>query len=402
MPVRLKRVVPYVIGLAVVAAIVYAFLPGPVPADVAVVSRGELRVLVEEDGKTRIRERYVVSAPVSGQLLRIVLKAGDSVFAGKTVLAVLQPSDPSLLDARALAEAEARVRATEAAQKQARAKLETAKTQYELAQREHDRAKELLRKHGIPQQEYDAIAHRERMALHDWKAAQFALQVADFELEQARAALLHSQPRSDPDKPYNGGRFEIRAPVSGKVLRVFQESAAVVTPGHKLLELGDPLDLEIEIDVLSRDAVAIRPGNKVYLEHWGGDKPLEARVRLVEPAAFLKISALGVEEQRVWVIADFVDPPEKRLTLGDAFRVEARIITWEGTDVLKVPAGALFRKGEKWAVFALTNGRAHLRLVTVGKSNGLETEIIDGLSEGDQVVVHPSDRIHEGVRVVAR
>jgi HlyD family secretion protein len=366
-----------------------------------VAKKGPLRVVVEEDGKTRIRERYVLSAPVAGHLQRIELKAGNSVHAGKTVVAMIEPSDPALLDDRAKAEAEAKVRSALSNEKQAQSKVDLAHAQYELAKINHDRAQELKTSNSISKQEYDDAVHRARMALHEWKAAQAAQQVAAAEREWAEAALLHSK-RPSTGKPYNGGKFEIRAPVTGKVLRVFQESAAVVTPGTKLLEIGDPGDLEIEIDVLSRDAVNIRSGNTIFLEHWGGAAPLLGRVRHVEPAAFLKISALGVEEQRVWVIADFVDPPEQRGTLGDAYRVEARIVTWEGADILQVPAGALFRKKEQWSVFVVAEGKAQLRAVEVGRSNGLETEIRQGLSAGDQVVVHPSDRIQDGVLVQPR
>jgi HlyD family secretion protein len=185
----------------------------------------------------------------------------------------------------------------------------------------------------------------------------------------------------------------------GRVLRVLQQSSIVVTPGQQLLEVGDPADLEVEVDLLSSDAVKVAPGAKVFLEHWGGDEPLRGRVRLVEPAGFLKRSALGVEEQRVNVIIDLVDPPQKHATLGDAFRVEARIVVWEADGVLKVPAGALFRQGEDWAVFAVEDGRARLRRLQTGRSNGLETEIREGLAEGEKVILHPGDRIRSGTRV---
>ncbi|MCI0640549.1 MAG: efflux RND transporter periplasmic adaptor subunit [Gemmataceae bacterium] len=397
----LKKLIPYAIGVALLGAIVWSFLPRPFPVDVAVAKKGSLRVVVEEDGKTRIRERYLLSAPVAGHLQRIELKAGNGVHAGKTVVAWIEPADPALLDDRAKAEAEAKVRSAQSNEKMAQAKLDLAKVHFELAKTNHDRARELKEANSISKQEYDDAEHKERMSFHEWKAAQSTLQVAISDLQWAQAALVHTQSRV-PGKPYNGGKFEMRAPVTGKVLRVFQESAAVVTPGAKLLEIGDPLDLEIEIDVLSRDAVSIRSGNTVFFEHWGGEAPLLGRVRHVEPAAFLKISALGVEEQRVWVIADFVDPPEKRGALGDAFRVEARIVTWEGADILQVPAGALFRKKEQWSVFVVADGRAQLRAVEVGRSNGLDTEIRSGLSAGDQIVVHPGDRIQDGVQVQPR
>jgi HlyD family secretion protein len=392
---------PGALGLILIIGIVYAFLPRPVPVDLALAARGPLRVTVEEDGKTRIKERYVIASPVTGQQLRIELHPGDKVEAGKTVLAVLEPSDPSLLDARALAEAKARVRAAEAAKEQAQAKLEAARAKHELTKHELGRAQKLRAGQSISAQEFDTVEHAEQTAHKELRASQFFVKVATFELDLAQAALIRTRPPA-AGKEADNSRIEIHAPASGKILRVFQESAAVVTPGTKILEIGDPADLEAEIDVLSQDAVKIKPGNKVLFEHWGGGQPLLGQVRYVEPAAFLKISALGVEEQRVYVIADFVDPPEKRQALGDAFRVEARIIIWEGTDVLKIPAGALFRQGENWAVFAVVDGRATLRLVRAGHTNGLETQILEGLRENDWVIVHPSDRVQDGIRVVTR
>jgi HlyD family secretion protein len=396
----IRRLLLGVFGLAVVGAIVYSFRPQPVGVDLARVARGALRVTVDEDGRTRIKERYVVSAPLAGQLLRIGLDPGDSVGAGKTVLAVLEPIDPALLDARARAEAEARVKASEAALKRADANLDRARAADELARSEHARARRLARSGSVSQQELDDAAFRERAAAEELRAAQLGVQIARFELELAQAALLRTRANSPGD--LETWRVEVRSPIDGRVLRVLQESSAVVTPGTRLLELGDPTDLEIEIDVLSQDAVQIRPGAKVLLEHWGGEQPLVARVRLVEPAAFTKISALGVEEQRVWVVADFVDPPEKRKTLGDGYRVEARVVVWEGSDILQVPAAATFRQGEGWAVFVVADSTAVLRPVRLGRSNGLEVEVVEGLEENDTVIVHPSDKIKDGTAIVPR
>jgi HlyD family secretion protein len=232
------------------------------------------------------------------------------------------------------------------------------------------------------------------------KAAQIAIQIADFEVEQAKAALLRTRPfRSGEDEPW---RLEIRSPITGRVLRVLQESATVVTPGMPLLELGDPTDLEVVIDVLSTDAVKVAAGAPMLLEHWGGEAPLRGRVRLVEPAAFTKLSALGVEEQRVNVIATFVDPPEKWRALGDAFRVEARIVVWEAADVLKVPAGAVFPHNENKSVFVIADGVARLRQIKSGHSNGLETEVLEGLEPGTEVIVYPGDKVRDGTRVTRR
>jgi HlyD family secretion protein len=400
MRIRPQRILLVLVALGVVGAIVYGFLPQPVPADVGRVVRGDLRISVDEEGRTRIKERYVVSTPLAGNLSRIVLEAGQPVQAGKTLIAIVEPTDPTLLDDRALAESEARVKAAEATRERTRAVLERARQEHEFAQVELERQKNLLRTKTIATQVYDAAAYKERMAQQDVRAAEFAVQIAEFELEQARAALVHTRrPAQSAPSP---ARFEIRAPVDGRVLRVIQESATVVSPGTPLVEVGDPNDLEVLVDVLSRDAVRIHPGDRVLLERWGGDEPLHGRVRLVEPSGFTKVSALGVEEQRVNVLIDFSDPPAKRAGLGDGFRVEARIVVWEKPAVLEVPAGALFRDGDGWAVFRVEDGRARRRRVVTGRSNGLQTQVLDGLAEGDEVVVHPGDRVADGVRIEPR
>lgn len=386
------------LGALVAGLLLYAFIPPAAEVDVARVTRGKLEVTVNEDGKTRIKERYVVSTPLEGELLRVDLRAGDKVRSGETLLAVIEPGDPSLLDARAKAEAEARVKAAEAKQQHAQAQLDRARATHVFAGTEHARAEKLLPSKSVTQEAYNAAVHLLRTASEDVRAGEFAVRIAEFELQQAQAALTRTRRADD-----NGDtHFEIRSPINGEVLRVFQESAAMLPSGTRLMELGDPADLEVEIDVLSNDAVRIPVGAKMYLEHWGSTVPLVARVRLVEPQAFLKISALGVEEQRVNVIADFVDPPQARARLGDAYRVEARIVVWEGDDVLKVNAGALFRSEGGWAVYRIVDGRARITQVEVGPSSGLETQITGGLQENDLVVAYPSDQIRDGVRVAPR
>ncbi len=395
-----RRILLSLVGLGLLAALVYAFLPKPVAVDMAPAKRGALRVTVDEDGRTRIRDRYVVAAPLAGRLRRIDAKAGYEVVAGDTVLAIMEPTDPALLDARAHAEADARVKAAEKARERANTQLERARAADQLCRSNLDRAKRMYASRSISDHEYEEFAAKHRTTVEDLRAAEFDIQIRDYELDLARAALLRTRPTVAGGM--QNGRFDIRSPISGYVLRVFQESETVTIPGMRLLEVGDPGELEIEIDVLSSDAVKIRKGAKIYLEHWGGDEPLIARVRQVEPAGFTKISALGVEEQRVWVIADFDDPPEKRKHLGDAYRVEARIVVWENPDVLKVPAGALFRHADGWAVFMVRDGHAKVQSVQVGHTNGVESEIISGLSADDQVVVHAGDKVKDGVAVVAR
>jgi HlyD family secretion protein len=256
----------------------------------------------------------------------------------------------------------------------------------------------LAEKKLISAQELETAEMRAVTAAQDARAAAFAAQVAVFELEQAEAALRRGLPLGD-DARGEGPRVVVRAPADGVVLRVFQESARLVAGGTPLLEVGDPADLEVRVEVLSRDGVAARPGAPVLLERWGGEGVLNARVRLVEPAAFTKVSALGVEEQRVNLIADFTDPSERRTGLGDGYRVEARIVVWEANDVPKAPTGALFQRDEGWRVFVVEGGRARLRVVEAGRSNGVETQVIGGLEPGERVIVYPGDRVTDGVRV---
>lgn len=386
--------------LALAAVLAFAFRPRPVPVEIVRVGRGPVRVTVDEDGRTRIRERYVVSAPLAGQLRRIELHAGDAVSAGRTVVASVDPIEPELLDARTRAQLEARLRAASAQLDLAGPRRERARAAQELAQLELTRTRGLAEQKAIAQQELDRAVEAARAAAEDLKAAEYARQIAGFEVEQARAALARTQPGDRPDECV--GEWRIVSPIDGYVLRVWHEDAGVVPAGTRLVELGDPADLEVEIDVLSSDAVRIRPGARVLFEHWGGDTPLEGRVRVVEPAGFLKISALGVEEQRVSVIADLTTPPAQRRPLGDAYRVEARIVVYEADDVLKVPVGALFRSRGAWAVFVVREGRARLAPVEVGPGNGRETEIRRGLAADDTVIVHANDKVDEGVAVRRR
>jgi len=392
---------------SVVGLIVYALLPKPIDVDMAAVTEGRLRVTVDEDGRTRIKQRYVVSVPLAGRMQRIDLRAGDPVEAGKTLLTTIEPTDPDLLDDRALAEAKARVKAAEVAVAKAQPDVEAAKAEMEYAESQLARFHKLEARDAVSDQEVEQAELRYRTSAEQYRSSQFARDIAQYELEVARASLLRTLPKetADPDAVEQdppSRELEIRAPISGRVLRVFEENAKVVAPGTRLLELGDPRNLEVEIDVLSSDAVKIRPGAKALLEQWGGGAPLEGVVRVVEPAGFTKISALGVEEQRVWVIVDFTAPPETWRALGDAYRVEARIVVWESDHVVKVPTSALFRQGDQWAVFCYEDGRAHLRKIKIGRRNGLEAQVLEGLSADTRVIVHPSDKIADGVLVRPR
>lgn len=395
-----RRTISWAIVASIVGLLVYGFLPPAVDVDLATVMRGPLTVTVDDDGKTRVRERYVVASPLSGRLLRTSLRSGDLVRAGETIVATIEASDATLLDDRARAESEARLKAAEAHRQQAMALIERARDAENFTKNDLGRAEALHAKTVQTEEAFDSIRLKYRLAAHDLRVAEFNLTIAEFERDQAQAAFVRFTERPENQQPLF--RHEIRAPISGRVFRVFEDNAGPVSPGTHLIELGDPTDLEVEIDVLSVDAVRIQPGSKVELLHWGGEATLEARVRVVEPSAFTKVSALGIEEQRVWVIADILTPADERRTLGDSFRVEARVVTWEASDVLKVPAGALFRSGNDWAVYAVRQSRAVLQILRVGHTNGNETEILEGLNADDRVILHPSDRIHPGVRVLKR
>ena len=394
-----RWIISLVVAAAVIAGVVLALRPKPVPVDAAVAEVGMLRISVDEEGKTRIRDRYVVSSPLTGRLRRITLDPGDDVVAQETVLAVIAPTNPDLLDARAVAEAEARVRAAEAAVRQSEAALESARAASDFAENELARVTNTLQQGAANRQELDVAETAQRRAREAYRGAEYGREIAQFELEVARSALLYA--RGDADAG-GQGQMTLNSPIDGVVLRVVQESDAVVNPGTALIEVGNPLDLEIVVDVLSTDAVGITPGDRVVIGHWGGERPLEARVRLVEPSAFTKVSSLGIEEQRVNVIVDFVTPEKERSTLGDGFRVEASIVVWEENNVLRIPTSAMFRVGDAWGVFRIIDDRARLTEVELGKQNGRFTQVLSGLRESDLVVLHPSDRIKDGVLVAPR
>lgn len=386
--------------LALVAGgLVYAFMPKPVEVELENVKRGPIQMTINEGGKTRIKERYVVSAPLAGRLLRVELHPGDCVEAGTTLITAIEPTDPALLDPRARAEAEARVKASEALRERAEPALAKARAEHEVALTDLNRVRALVESNAASRQDLDNAELRHKTAAEALKTAEFDRKIAEFELELAQAVLIQADPRGGKTEAQ---RFEILSPVNGRVLRVMQESATIVAPGTPLIEVGDTADLEVEIDALSSDAVKITPGDVVLFDDWGGTGTLEGRVRLVEPAAFTKVSSLGVEEQRVYVIADFTDPLEVRGRLGEGFRVEARIVIHEEWDTPTLPAGALFRQGDAWAVFVADEGRARLRKVEIGARNDTAAQVLSGVNTGDRVIVYPSDRVRDGVSIRER
>lgn len=382
---------------ALVLAMVYALQPRAVEVETGVVHQGPLTVYVSEEGKTRIRNRHIVAAPVAGSMQRVTLKAGDAVKAGETVLTRIEPTLSPLLDARARSQAQARVDAATATRSRANEDIEMSRTGLKYAQANWDRIKNNTDKGTVSDTDRDTFEREAEMKSREVRSAEFALQVADFELVQAKAALQQI------DKPSAGGAFiEVRAPVSGVVLRVQQESATIVAPGAPILEIGDPTDLEIEAEILSRDAVTIKPGALVTVEQWGGDEPAKARVRRVEPAAFTKVSALGVEEQRVLVLSDFTEQTPALKALGDRYRVEVRVAVWHSDDTLLVPAGALFREGSEWKTFVFDAGSAKALVVKAGRTDGKFTQVLEGLKKGDEVLMHPPDTVRDGTSVVKR
>lgn len=391
-----RKILVGTFGIALAVFIITGLLPKPIEVETGFVTRGPLTVSVLEEGKTRIRSRYVVSPPVAGYLRRVPVRAGDRIEGGKTLLAVIQASPSSFLDPRAKAQAEAAVHSAEATQMQRNELVQSSTSELDLARKELVRAEQLRKKGAIAIKEYDTAANRADMLENQLGSARFALKVAEFELEQAKAALV----QVTGDSPESGQPIDIHAPVSGFVLNVFEESARPVTPGLPIMEVGDPRDLEAEIELLSSDAVNVRPGADVSIEQWGGGDPLRGKVALVEPGAFLKVSALGVEEQRVKVRVNFTDLPDG--LLGDRYRVEARIVTWTGDNVLQVPTGALFRRGNEWMTFAVEGGRAKLTKVGVAHTNGISAEVTSGLTEGQKVVLHPPDTVRDGVAVKPR
>ncbi len=382
-----------------------AFRPAPVACDIEVVERGPLVVSVQEDGRTRLTDRYVVSAPLDGQIGRVALRAGDVVRAGETVLARVRPVDPSLLDERALAQARARVSAAEAALSKADAELAIAQSNLAHIREEYERVRAAADARAASRQEAEDELIMLRTAEHALEAARFERSVAEYEREQAKAAMLHSGQGLAPASPSDAepvAWFDVRSPIDGTVLRVLRESEGVVSAGDPLMEVGSLDRIEVELDVLSDQAVRVRPGARVSLERWGGERPLAGVVRTIEPSGFTKVSALGVEEQRVNVIIDFVDGREARPTLGDNFRVEAEIIVSQVESAVCVPLGALFRIDDGWGVFVVEEGRAERRRVAIGQRSHEAAEVLEGLREGDRVIVFPSDRVAHGVRVSNR
>lgn len=441
MTFALKRLVWPIAILGLAGLVVMALRPTPLRVDMGEAQRGPMQVTVDAEGKTRLRHRYTISAPVSGRLARLEVEEGDRVASGQAIAHIDPlPVDTAIREAQArlrewqaqlagvatqrpkqdaLRQAQARIDAARAAQRSSTARVEQSQAALEQARRDRQRAERLEAKGTLSREAREAAELAETSREKDYEAALLAAQGAAAEVQAAEAAfaVLREEQR-DPDYLLDvyearmasveaelarlkdeASRTSIHAPVDGQILRVLQEDERVVQAGTPLLEVGNLNDLELVVDVLSTDAVRVRPGDKIIIEHWGGERTLLARVRLIEPAAFTEISALGVEEQRVNIIGDFIKMP---VPLGDGYRVEARIVVWEGSDVLQVPLSALFRCDQVWCVFVVEDDQVQVQKIEIGQRNDVAVEVRHGLSTSETVVLHPSEQVEDGSRVLKR
>lgn len=390
-----RRLVLVLIAILIGWGLYLGFRPQPIEVDFGTASRAPLRVTIEQEGRTRVIDRYVVTAPVNAYARRIQLDVGNAVERGAT-LAELEPLRADVLDVRHQAEAEARIAAAASSVSATRQRVNAATSAAKLAHKELQRIRALRATGHVSAAAEDLAASNAERSAAELRSAQFAVATARHELEAARTALQYAASGSKV-KP-----VAVRAPVAGQVLKIPHKSEGTVAAGQPLIEIGDPRALEVEVDLLSADAVRIHPGTRVVFERWGGAGALEGVVRVIEPAGFTKVSALGVEEQRVWVIVAFTSPAAQWQRLGDGYRVEASFIVWEANDVLQIPVSALFRDGDGWAAFVVEQGKAVKRRVAIGQRSGLSGQVVSGIKAGERVIVHPDDRVRAGKSVVAR
>ena len=396
-----RRIVLAVLVLAVIGGFVWAFWPRPVPVETAVIGRHTIEVDIEEEGKSRIRDIFTVSAPIAGQMARLNLHSGDEVIRNETVVASIRPVAPALLDARSRRIAEAARDAAAAAVDLASAQLTQAEAQHDFAKAEAERAEVLIRRESISERAYEKARLDVLAAEAAVESARASLLVRERELDRCWEGIrLAALMEGDAGAGDSRCCVEVLAPASGRILRVLTESEQVVGSGTPLVEIGDPTDIEIVVELLSADAVRVKQGAAATVQGWGGEV-LTARVERGGPPAFTSITALGIEEQRVTVILALEGGPELWQDLGDGFRVIARITLWRGEDLVAIPVGALFRDGADWATFRLEEGRAVVRKIELGQRNTEYAEVRAGLEPGDTVILHPSDRVETGVRVIA-
>ena len=391
------RIILGLIAAVVIAALFLALRTPPIDVDVAKAVKAPLLVTIDDEGETRIHDIYMVAAPISGELQRVDLEPGDPVVAGQTVIWWYNIAQPEFLDPRSEAETRAQIRALEASVESAAARIAQAQADSRLSAADFERTAALYKRGFATRAAYDGARAARDSSAARLEEARGAQENAQFQLRAARARL------TAPSNSYSGGEaLAIRSPESGLVLRVAQESETMIAAGSTIMELGDPSDIEIVTDLLSSDAVKIKVGSEVLIDHWGGDKPLKGRVRRIEPYGFTKISALGVEEQRVNVIIDLVDQLSAYKALGHGYRVIVRVVEWSGKDVLQVPISALFRDRGQWSVFVMRDGTAYLVPVKVGRMNDERVQILEGLRAGASVILHPSEKIDDGTAVRVR
>ena len=391
------------------AGLVWFAWPAPIPVDLATIARGPMEVTVDDEAKTHVRHIYTVSAPIAGKVLRIShpfgergrvsVHVGDQVKAAETIVAVMQPTAPSFLDARSREELQAMLTAADASVTLAEAEVRRIEAALEFSRSELRRSEALARTSSIPERSLEKA--RLDVVTNEAALASAKAQHDVRRSERASVAARLINPLTAAPESSSDCCIQLRAPVTGVVLKIVQESEAVVLPGAPLIEIGDPQDLEVVADLLSTDAVQIKVGALVRIDGWGGS-PIMGRVIRVDPAGFLKVSALGIEEQRVRTTIDFSGPPEEWSRLGHDYRVIVHVTVWGADDALQVPVAALFRQGNQWAVYAVKNGRARVAEVVIGHRNSRTAEIVSGLAVGDTVILHPSDRIKNKSRVSQR
>jgi len=392
---------PIGLGALLVAGLAFALWPRAIAVDMATIGEAPMSVTIEDDGVTRVREVYVLSAPIAGKMLRIEPRAGDLIEAQQTVIATIEPADPAFLDVRAQRELEFTVQASRAARDTAASNVRGREADVKLARQERERVQQLFAKGVVAKARVDAAEAAVDALEAALGTARATVRQREFEVKTTEAALIVPTDAAKP-KALRRCCFAVRAPINGQILRVVQENETIVQAGQPLVEVGDPADLEIVVDLLSTDAVRVSEGDAALISRWGGEGALNGRVRRVEPFGFTKISSLGIEEQRVNVIIDLTDPRPRWQRLGHGYQIDAAIVRWQGEKVLQVPIGALFRQGADWAVFRIDGGRARLTPVKVGHMNDRTAEIVSGLKAGDRVVSHPGEQVSDGAAVVGR
>lgn len=393
----LQHPVITIIVALIIILLAWGFWPQPALVETEAVKRAPLTVSIEEEGRTRIIDRYIISAPVDGVACRIQLNVGDSVEQDQALLCIT-PLQSRVLDPRSRAQATAQIAASESTLRAAKAKASAAAAAEKLAATELKRLRPLLNNGMVSRGVFDKAATEAKTTAAATRSANFTVEVAQYELQAARTALQYSA-----DTPHEAAeRISVRSPINGKILKLARKCEGPVRTGDPLLEVGNPSALEVEVDVLSSDAVKITAGTKVLFNRWGGPQALEGIVRTIEPIGFTKVSALGVEEQRVLIICDFTSEARQWQRLGDGYRVDAQFILWREDSVLQVPASSLFRYKTGWAVFVAEGTRAKRRQVKVGQRNGLIAQILSGVEEGELVINHPSDEVEEGRRIRSR